>query len=152
MIFNAFPNVRFPPVADIEKSLHLGSMKCLIVIVLSLALCSCTRSFEISVTFRGESPVFDFHRTGLFSSRQMEACVWIAEIIDERTERAVFRLTPTVPDECRRVSRLDVGALPRGSFRTSIREPLKPVTAYRMEVTAQEGVGRSEAWSLPEKA
>lgn len=78
-------------------------MKSLIVIALSLALSSCTRSFEVSVSFRGNTPVFEFYSKALFSSEQMEACILLAEVVDEATDRAVISMRPRL-DDCVRLA------------------------------------------------
>lgn len=127
----------------------LIGMRLPVLLALSLALCSCTPKFEVSVSFRGQIPVLTFQRTGLFSSKDIGVCVWTAEIIDEQTGRPIVRVTSVSPDDCVRLDRLDFGALPTGLNDRGSREPLKRGRAYRAEVTAEQGVGRSGGWSLP---
>ena len=124
-------------------------MRSLILVALAFALTSCSRSFEVSVSFRGDSPVFEFSRTGVFSSEDIDVCVWMAEVVDTQAGKGVIRISPRQQDDCVRVGGLDLGALPRQGLDVSVREELKPGRTYHMEVIAEEGIGRSREWSLP---
>lgn len=118
------------------------------MIALGLCMCSCTRSFDISVALREDIPVFRFYQKGLISSKKIQVCVWLAEVIDNSGD-SVIRIRPATHDACVPIDGLDLSALESKGFDVSIREPLKPKSLYHLEVTAQEGVGRSRIWTQP---
>lgn len=122
----------------------------LALLIFVSALSGCTRAIDVKLSFRGGEPVLTFYTKGFFPKRLDSVCLWTVEIVDDQTGKIAMRLKGRDDDRyCARVPEVRLAARQPSLVEVGRSSGLIRERSYHAEVIADEGVGRSEAWTQP---
>ena len=119
----------------------------LLLLVLLMLTTGCTRALIIALTFDAGLPIATFRMAGPFSRPLDSVCIWSAEIVDNATGARIAELrSRRFDDDCARVSKVSFSHPDPALTWVGVSHSLAAGQAYRVDVTADGSVGRSDPW------
>jgi hypothetical protein len=125
-------------------------VRAILPLLVLAALAGCTPKINVKVTLVGGQPVLTFLSGGYFPRRLDSICLWTVEVIDDVSDSVALKvLASDYERKCSDVSQVTLSRLEPGLMKASQTRDLFRGRTYHVEVTADEGVGRSPTWRQP---
>lgn len=124
----------------------MNARKTCAMVAACLLLASCQQGFAIIVSSTNSGLRLEFFDRLEVPRTPVTKCVWRVDIINERTQRAVWTLRAN--ERCKFLDAINVDDPPDGFSHAASAEELVPGEVYVVEVIAEDSNAKSNRWTI----